>query len=83
MSHVVVGIVNNAMDKTFLMGLAKFTDALSNPQQEFQSWSREMGASLVPQRDDIGSSATSKIRICAKRTHCSKRSRTTRRGYHD
>ena len=45
---VIAGIMNNTGNKTFLQGIANFTDMVSNPQQEIKGYLNQMVPSLVP-----------------------------------
>lgn len=45
---VVAGIMNNTGNKTFMQGIANFTDMVSNPQQEIKGYLNQMIPSLVP-----------------------------------
>jgi hypothetical protein len=45
---IVAGIANNTMNKTFMKGLADFTETLSDPGRYVQNWGGEMATAMVP-----------------------------------
>lgn len=45
---VIIGIANNTMSKTYVRGIADFTEMLSDPQRYFASWSRNMVPAFIP-----------------------------------
>ena len=47
-SAIITGIANNTMSKTYVKGIADFTEMLSDPERFFLSWSKTMTSSLVP-----------------------------------
>ena len=47
-SHVVVGAVNNTVNKTYMMGILKFSEMLADPTRGFDNWKNQMVAGLDP-----------------------------------
>ncbi len=47
-SAIIIGVANNTMSKTYVKGIADFTEMMSDPERYFQSWSKTMTSSLVP-----------------------------------
>ena len=47
-SHTVVGVVNNTVNKTYMMGILKFSEMLADPSRGFDNWKNQMVAGLDP-----------------------------------
>lgn len=47
-SAIIIGVANNTMSKTYVKGIADFTEMLSDPERYFKSWSKTMTSSLLP-----------------------------------
>ncbi len=47
-SAIIIGVANNTMSKTYVKGIADFTEMMSDPERYFQSWSKTMTSALVP-----------------------------------
>ena len=47
-SAIIIGIANNTMSKTYVKGIADFTEMLSDPQRYFAGWSRNFATAFVP-----------------------------------
>lgn len=45
---IVAGVANNTMSKTFLQGVADFTEALSDPGRYAKSWADRMALAFLP-----------------------------------
>lgn len=47
-SAIITGVANNTMSKTYLKGIADFTEMLSDPQRYFPGWIRNFATAFVP-----------------------------------
>lgn len=47
-ASIVAGIANNTMSKTFLSGLADFTEVMSDPGRYAKPWVQRMGGAMIP-----------------------------------
>lgn len=45
---IVAGVANNTMSKTFLQGVADFSEALNDPKRYAASWLQNTGSALIP-----------------------------------
>lgn len=45
---IIIGIANNTMSKTYVQGIADFTEMMTDPKRYFGGWSRNMATALVP-----------------------------------
>jgi hypothetical protein len=45
---IIAGVMNNTGNKTFLKGIADFTELVNNPKEHTKPWLSQMGASVVP-----------------------------------
>jgi len=45
---IVAGVANNTMSKTFLQGVADFSEMLNDPKRYAQSWLESTGSALIP-----------------------------------
>jgi hypothetical protein len=45
---IIVGIMNNTGNKTFMKGISDFVELLSDPSRNWNSYKNQMGSSLVP-----------------------------------
>lgn len=47
-ASIIVGVANNTMSKTFMKGMADFTEAISDPKRYASNYFRQLAPALVP-----------------------------------